>query len=196
MEKLDQGITLLLNGLHSSFTDQMWLVFSDRKIWFPLYLLVAVALVWRLGWKKGLLMVLTTALAILCVDQFANLIKNWACRPRPCNSEYMVAMGHRLLERRSMSYSFFSAHAANAIAFAICSSAGFRMDKKKGRANYPAIYTGVIFFWAAMVGLSRIFVGKHYFGDVVVGFAAGALIACALVALFNACAAKATRTAA
>ena len=75
MEQLDQTITLWLNGLHCPFTDGMWLLFSNRTVWIPLYLLGAGLMIWRCGWKKGLAMVLLTALAILCVDQFANLIK-------------------------------------------------------------------------------------------------------------------------
>ena len=201
MEQLDQTITLWLNGLHCPFTDGMWLLFSNRTVWIPLYLLGAGLMIWRCGWKKGLAMVLLTALAILCVDQFANLIKNWVARPRPCNDAFMNATGHRLLEGRSRSYSFFSAHAANAIAFAICSAhalhPGTKREKaKNGRDTLSTVYAVIISIWAAMVGLSRVFVGKHYLGDVLVGFIAGGIIAFALTRLFDACAAKATRTAA
>lgn len=201
MEQLDQTITLWLNGLHCPFTDGMWLLFSNRTVWIPLYLLGAGLMIWRCGWKKGLAMVLLTALAILCVDQFANIIKNWVARPRPCNDAFMNAMGHRLLEGRSRSYSFFSAHAANAIAFAICSAHALhpgtkRAKAKNGRDTLSTVYAVIISIWAAMVGLSRVFVGKHYLGDVLVGFIAGGIIAFALTRLFDACAAKATRTAA
>ncbi len=201
MEQLDQTITLWLNGLHCPFTDGMWLLFSNRTVWIPLYLLGAGLMIWRCGWKKGLAMVLLTALAILCVDQFANLIKNWVARPRPCNDAFMNAMGHRLLEGRSRSYSFFSAHAANAIAFAICSAHALhpgtkRAKAKNGRDTLSTVYAVIISIWATMVGLSRVFVGKHYLGDVLVGFIAGGIIAFALTRLFDACAAKATRTAA
>ena len=201
MEQLDQTITLWLNGLHCPFTDGMWLLFSNRTVWIPLYLLGAGLMIWRCGWKKGLAMVLLTALAILCVDQFANLIKNWVARPRPCNDAFMNAMGHRLLEGRSRSYSFFSAHAANAIAFAICSAHALhpgtkRAKAKNGRDTLSTVYAVIISIWAAMVGLSRVFVGKHYLGDVLVGFIAGGIIAFALTRLFDACAAKAPRTAA
>ena len=200
MEQLDQTITLWLNGLHCPFTDGMWLLFSNRTVWIPLYLLGAGLMIWRCGWKKGLAMVLLTALAILCVDQFANIIKNWVARPRPCNDAFMNAMGHRLLEGRSRSYSFFSAHAANAIAFAICSAHALhpgtkRAKAKNGRDTLSTVYAVIISIWAAMVGLSRVFVGKHYLGDVLVGFIAGGIIAFALTRLFDACAAKATRTA-
>ena len=193
MEQLDQTVSLWLNGVHCPFTDSMWLFFSDRSVWIPLYLLVAVLMVWRLGWKRGLAYVLLTALAILCVDQFANLIKNWVARPRPCNDAYMCSMGHRLLEGRSRSYSFFSAHAANAEAFALCSAHALRRGMKRTPAR---IYSWLIGLWAAMVGFSRVFVGKHYLGDVLVGFAAGAIISLILLTLFDACAAKATRSAA
>ncbi|MGM9785213.1 MAG: phosphatase PAP2 family protein [Candidatus Cryptobacteroides sp.] len=201
MEQLDQTITLWLNGLHCPFTDGMWLLFSNRTVWIPLYLLGAGLMIWRCGWKKGLAMVLLTALAILCVDQFANIIKNLVARPRPCNDAFMNAMGHRLLEGRSRSYSFFSAHAANAIAFAICSAHALhpgtkRAKAKNGRDTLSTVYAVIISIWAAMVGLSRVFVGKHYLGDVLVGFIAGGIIAFALTRLFDACAAKATRTAA
>ena len=201
MEQLDQTITLWLNGLHCPFTDGMWLLFSNRTVWIPRCLLGAGLMIWRCGWKKGLAMVLLTALAILCVDQFANLIKNWVARPRPCNDAFMNAMGHRLLEGRSRSYSFFSAHAANAIAFAICSAHALhpgtkRAKAKNGRDTLSTVYAVIISIWAAMVGLSRVFVGKHYLGDVLVGFIAGGIIAFALTRLFDACAAKATRTAA
>ena len=193
MEQLDQSVTLWLNGLHCPFTDGMWQLLSDRTVWIPLYLIVAALMVWRLGWKRGLAYVLLTALAILCVDQFANLIKNWVARPRPCNDAYMCSMGHRLLEGRSRSYSFFSAHAANAVAFALCSAHALRRGMKRTPAR---IYSWFIGLWAAMVGFSRVFVGKHYLGDVLVGFAAGAIISLILLALFDACAAKATRSAA
>ena len=193
MEQLDQSVTLWLNGLHCPFTDSMWLFFSDRSVWIPLYLLVAVLMVWRLGWKRGLAYVLLTALAILCVDQFANIIKNKVARTRPCNDAYMCSRVHRLLEGRSRSYSFFSAHAANAVAFALCSAHALRRGMKRTPAR---IYSWLIGLWAAMVGFSRVFVGKHYLGDVLVGFAAGAIISLILLTLFASCAAKATRSAA
>ena len=78
--QLDRAWTLAINSLHTPFTDSMWVFFSGKTVWIPLYVLVVVLLIWRLGWKKGLVMILTTALCILCVDQFANLIKNAVVR--------------------------------------------------------------------------------------------------------------------
>jgi undecaprenyl-diphosphatase len=36
-------------------------------------------------------------------------------------------------------------------------------------------YGGWMFFWATMVAISRIFVGKHYLGDVIVGIIIGSI---------------------
>ena len=85
------------------------------------------------------------------------------------------------------------AHAANAVAFALCSAHALRRGMKRSPTRIDSWFIGL---WAAMVGFSRVFVGKHYLGDVLVGFAAGAIISLILLALFDACAAKATRSAA
>ena len=173
MEQLDQTITLWLNGLHCPFTDGMWLLFSNRTVWIPLYLLGAGLMIWRCGWKKGLAMVLLTALAILCVDQFCNLIKNSVCRLRPCNDPEIVKKGLHMLAGASAShpYGFFSAHAANAMAFAVASA------KFLKRGTLP------LCLWAVLVGISRVFVGKHFLGDVLAGFLVGAIIALIISAL-------------
>lgn len=195
--QLDQNVSLALNSLHTPVTDSMWMFFSARNPWIPMYILVAALMIWRLGWKKGLSMILLTALCILCVDQLANLVKFRVARLRPCNDPSIVDRGlHILAKVNNSKYGFFSAHAGNAMGFAVCSSAALRMNKKTGRINYPAIYSVFIYCWAVMVGLSRVFVAKHYLGDVLVGFAAGAAIGAFLICLFKACTSKAALTAA
>ena len=56
--------------------------------------------------------------------------------------------------------------------FALCSALCIRhIIRRKSR-----FYTYPIILWALLVGISRIFVGKHFLGDVLVGFFVGALI--------------------
>ena len=87
----------------------------------------------------------------------------------------MLASGLHVLERGG-GYSFFSAHAANALGLAFCSFIGLDSNIHKGSTSpwWIKAYGYWIFFWGAMVGISRIFVGKHYLGDVIVGFIVGA----------------------
>ncbi len=173
IEHLDQNISLWINSLNTPLTDSIWTFFSDRLIWIPLYLWVLVLIIVRLGVKKGLIAVLFLVLAILCADQFCNLVKNAVCRLRPCNDPSIVKRGLHMLAGASQRhpYGFFSAHAANAMAFAV----GGGMILRK------VIWKVSLDIWAALVGISRIFVGKHYLGDVAVGFIVGAVVALILL---------------
>jgi undecaprenyl-diphosphatase len=54
---------------------------------------------------------------------------------------------------------------------AVSTVIGFRLDK---RLKYRG-YASWMYFWAAMVAISRVFVGKHYLGDILAGAIIGAL---------------------
>lgn len=179
LDNLDRAATLAVNGLHCGFTDGLWRFCSLKAVWIPLYLLIAWLLLRRLGWKKGLAAILAIGLTVLCCDQLAGLVKHLVARPRPCHNEAMLAAGLRLLEGAGGQFGFFSGHAANAFGIAAC-SAGLLATDKNHRYGW---YRWCIYIWAALVGLSRIFVGKHYLGDVLVGAAAGLLIGWAIARL-------------
>jgi undecaprenyl-diphosphatase len=129
-------------------------------------------LIWKLGWKKGLMVVAAAVLTFGFCDQFSNLIKHAVGRIRPLHDEFMKAGGLHVLERGG-GYSFFSAHAANAFGLACSTFTGLKkcLDQKP---KWLKAYGTWMFFWAAMVSISRIFVGKHYLGDVIVGSIVGA----------------------
>ena len=181
LHELDQHVTLFINGFHSPWSDQVMLLFSHVRIWFPMYAVIAILFFWRLGWKKGLITLLTCVLCVVLCDQIANAFKDGFARLRPCNDKEMIAMGLHILEKGG-SYGFFSGHAANSFGFAICSTMGFRNDSRLKYRGYAAF----IFIWAFFVSISRIFVGKHFFGDVLVGAFAGLLFGyvCALLGRF------------
>ncbi len=168
---LDKEITLTINSFHSAFTDQMWIFFSHVKVWFPMYALIVGLLFWRLGWKKALVYTLALALTVLCCDQTANFFKETFGRIRPCNDEFMIAGGAHILANHG-SFGFFSGHACNAFGFACTSLTAFREDRRLKYRGYAAF----IFIWAFMVSASRIFVGAHFFGDVVVGAVMGTIM--------------------
>ena len=181
LEQLDKSWTLAINSFHTPFTDSLWTFFSGKLEWVPLYLIVIALIIYRLGWKKGLLMILTTVLCILCVDQFANLVKYSAQRLRPGVDPEMIERGlHIVIPSKAGSYGFFSAHAGNAMAFAVCSYKALKMGKEayaKPWKGLTAAYGWFIVIWALLVGASRIFVAKHFLGDVLVGFAVGLVFA-------------------
>ena len=185
---IDQLLTLEINSWHSFITDPIWAFFSDKLVWAPMYAGIIALLIWKLGWKRGLMVLAGALLTFAFCDQFSNLIKHAVGRIRPLHDEFMIAQGLHVLERGG-GYSFFSAHSANSFGLAFSTFVGMKRCLYASRtltevsdtalhAEMPKwlkAYGWWMFFWAFMVATSRIFVGKHYLGDVIVGILVGSL---------------------
>ena len=163
---IDQDITLWINGFHSEWSDPVWMFLSDVRIWFPAYGVILIMLLYRLGWKKGLVVILSCILTVVLADQISAHVKDSVGRLRPLYTTALLHDGlHWPLGRYSF-YGFFSGHASNAFGFAACSWLGFRLND---RSRDYRIYGWGVFIWAGLVALSRIMMAAHYFGDVLVG---------------------------
>ncbi len=167
----DRAVTLAINSLHTSLTDSLWTFFSAKAVWIPLYVAIAALIIWRLGWKRGLIFIVAAALTFLCCDQISRLCKEAVARVRPCLDSSMLASGLHVVLRGGH-YGFFSSHAANTFGLACSTYIALRTDKRQKYRGYGAF----IFIWAALVSLSRVFVGMHFFGDILVGAAVGCLL--------------------
>ena len=169
MERLigiDQDITLWLNGFHSPWSDQFWMFMSDVRIWFPMYGVIMGMMIYRLGWKKGFVVVLSCILTVVLTDQISYHIKESIDRLRPFYTSDMLERGLHWPLNRTGFFGFFSGHASNAFGFAMCSFLGFRLND---RSRKYTIYGWYIFAWAALVALSRVMMAAHFFGDIFVG---------------------------
>lgn len=180
LQHIDQTLTMWINDFGTPGLDQLWLLFSDVKVWFLAYALIGAYLIYRLGWKRGLIIIISAALTIWIVDQTANLVKNSVCRLRPCYTSLMLDGGLHWSEGRGGFFGFYSGHAANSFAFATVVAMALSLVKKNGfdRGLIAGVYT-----WAGLVAISRIMAGKHYLGDVLVGALAGSLMAIAVALL-------------
>ena len=179
LEQADRSASLFINSLNSPLTDPVWQFFSNKLVWIPLYLAVLVFFFLKFGWKTALKCLAACVLTIVICDQFSNLIKDACARMRPCHDPWMVTHGLHMLEGKGNLYGFFSAHAANAMGFALCSA----LCIKQGSGRKTTAYTVLIVIWALLVGISRVFVGKHFLGDVLVGGGVGALVGWAVARL-------------
>ena len=176
IHRLDQDVSLWINGFHSEFSDFVWIFFSNIPVWIPMYVIIVGCLFWRLGWKKGLIITAAAFATFGFCDQFSNLIKDAVGRIRPVNDDFMIASGLHILERGG-GFSFFSAHSANSFGLAASTVTGLRHCLgARSNATAPTwlkAYTWWMFSWAALVAISRVFVGRHYLGDVTVGSLVG-----------------------
>lgn len=181
LENADKTASLAINSLHCPASDAFWIFFSGVKIWYILYAIVLGFFFWKLGWKRALLALVGCILVVVACDQFGNFTKEFFARLRPCHDEWMNAHSIWLPNGKGSLYGFYSAHAANTMGFAVASTMAFRSVNTPGWKHYGVC----IFIWSILVGLSRIFLGMHFLGDVITGFAVGALFAWAIMSIFT-----------
>ena len=170
MEQLveyDQEIYLFLNNLGNPTFDDFWNMVTNKFTSIPFYGLLLYLLYRSIGLKKTFVTLLLVAGLITCTDQLANIFKHWIERPRPCRQEGVMEMA-RFVAVRCGRYGFFSAHAASSAALTVFLGTILRQYWKGSLVVLAA--------WALLVSYSRIYVGVHYPGDILVGWFFGIIL--------------------
>jgi undecaprenyl-diphosphatase len=177
---IDLAVFRFLNiGLSSAVGDQLWPLITDYdKILAVRIVLIAVWL-WLMikGGKRGRTVALLLILVIVCSDQFSSfVVKPLVQRSRPCQLVDGVAVvpDVHLIVGRAGGKSFPSSHAVNNFAVATLFAFYYR------RLRYA------VYCWAALVALSRVFVGVHYPADILGGAVIGTLLGWGIVEAWTA----------
>ncbi len=173
LRNADRAATLAVNGFSSGFTDALMPLLSNRLVWAPLYALMIWYIWKRIGWKRTLALLLAVVLCVGAVDQVANLVKDSVQRLRPCWDQYMLDSGLKVLVRKGGKYGFFSAHAAT-LSAVTASVLYFLKHWDAGNKHHTLAW--VLVFWVVAVSISRVYVGKHFVGDILAGAVAGVVL--------------------
>lgn len=167
LDKLDTTLFLAINGHHSPFFDTFMTLFTSRFIWVPMYVMVAWLLFHKQRWQTGIIYLLCLVGAIALTDQTcATFIRPAVERLRPSNIENAISSMVYIVDGyRGGSYGFPSCHAANSFALAtfLC-----LFVKRRG-------FTIFILSWALLNSYSRLYLGVHYPGDLLIGALIGAI---------------------
>lgn len=153
-----------------------WLDFLMQTLSSPSFWMLVGLTIFVVSWrtKNGRLMgvLFTGILALAAVDLISfEIIKPLVARERPC---WLLADVRLYDGRCGGSYGFTSNHAANA--FAVWTV----VARVYGLRSYPAQFVLVL---ATMVGLSRVYLGVHFVGDIAGGAILGILVSSSLWAL-------------
>ena len=161
LKAMDTMVFLAVHSHHNaSFDSVMWLV-SGKLIWVPMYVSLFFVLLKNYSYKVVFAILLAIGVVILFTDSFtAQVIRPWVCRLRPSNLDNpMSSMVHIVDGYRGGAYGFPSNHASNTWGLAFFITFLFRRYK----------LTFFFFLWALLVCYSRMYLGVHYFGDLLIG---------------------------
>lgn len=169
LDSLDRALFHLINGtLANPITDLLMPFFTadlHLKIFFAACLLL---ILWkgdaRLRWA-----IIFSLIVVTLTDQLSShVIKPWVGRLRPCHE-----MAVHLLVGCGGGKSMPSSHAAN-----LFGQASFFWIVYRPSAKY-------LFPLAVIVAFSRVFVGVHYPGDILVGAVLGMAVGASLAIVFK-----------
>lgn len=157
----DTELFLYLNSHKIDAISPAMVLISTYAFWILSFIAIAILII-RSEKYWGIRAAIFVLLGIGMNSLINNLLKIIILRPRPGNNDEIKHLAH-LLEETGTSYSFFSAHSSNSFCLAMFCAFYFKN-----------IYLrSFIFAWATTIAYSRIYVGKHYPLDVIVGIMFG-----------------------
>ena len=169
-ETLDRQLLEFFNGSNSVFLDSVALTFTSGLTWIPLYVALLYLVIKNSeNMAQFGLIVASVLLCMLLSDGVAEyLVKPYVGRLRPSADpavKYLIDVVGNY--RESTTFSFPSAHAANTAAVAVFFSLLVRNKS----------LSVMLLLWSVLNCWTRLYLGVHYPGDILVGFLWGIISA-------------------
>lgn len=166
VESLDRELLFFFNGLHTPWLDPIMFYLSKTYTSLPVYALLLYLIVKNFRSQTWIIL-LGVAITIVLSDQITSgLMKPFFERLRPTHDPSVRDFIHTVNGYRGGKFGFASSHAANTFATAMFMWLLFRNQYR---------HVGWLFGWAVLISFTRVYLGVHFPGDVVVGALVGCL---------------------
>jgi len=170
LDGIDKSLFHFLNNtISNALLDVFMPIITNQDYWiFPILIFLLVLIV--KGGKRGKIAVGILIISVAATDIIAaQIIKPWIGRLRPSHA---MTESINLLVAKGGKYGFVSNHAANSFSAAVVLTYFYSKWKK------------FLFTTAIIVAFSRIYVGVHYPGDVLLGGLFGYGISWSVISLW------------
>lgn len=174
-QSIDERVLSYFQSWHNEFLDNFFWYVSEVWIFLPLWLW-AVIKIWHQYEKRKILSILILiGITIFLSDQLSNVFKNYFKRLRPTHTELLKDKVRIVNNYRGGLYGFYSAHASNSAAVCLLALLLIRHSKMKY----------LFIAYPLLSGISRMYLGVHYFSDVWFGWIMGSIIAICTYWIYN-----------
>ena len=177
--QLDRELLLTLNGSSSLYLDILVSTLTSAVTWIPLYVaLFYLVLKNNESFMKILLIIGCTVLCILLAGTIDDtIVKPLVGRWRPGHDPQIGAVVDVVDGYRGGRFGFFSAHACNTFSIAIFFSQLVR----------SRLLTFFLVLWSLVNCWTRLYLGVHFPGDILVGLLWGAAVGVGVYFLYSYC---------
>jgi undecaprenyl-diphosphatase len=175
--ELDKQLLLLLNGSQSLYFDGLVKILTTAATWIPLYVsLFYMVLKNNDSMQKILLVVACAGLCVFFAGSLDDLfVKPMVARWRPTHDPQIGMFVDVVNGYRGGDFGFFSAHASNTFSIAIFFSWLVR----------SRVLTVSLVNWSLVNCWTRMYLGVHYPGDILVGLLWGGTVGTLVYLLFH-----------
>jgi undecaprenyl-diphosphatase len=166
--QFDKQLLLMVNGSDSVFLDYVMMTLTNARTWIPLYLsLLYVVIKTNRQWREVLLILAAAGLCVLLAGTVDDtIVKPLAARWRPTHDPQIGSLVDVVDGYRGGSYGFFSAHASNTFSIALFFSLLMRQR----------VLVVSLVLWSLVNCWTRLYLGVHYPGDILVGLFWGGFV--------------------
>lgn len=175
--QFDKHLLLQLCGSQSLFLDSLVTTLTNAYMWIPLYIALLYVVIKNSDNARNVILVLLSAgLCVLLAGTVDDsIVKPLVARWRPARDPEIGVLVDVVNQYRGGYYGFFSAHASNTFSIAVFFSLLIR----------SRILSIALVLWSLTNCWTRMYLGVHYPGDILVGLLWGGIVGTVVYLLYH-----------